>query len=77
MGETLLWVGLWSMTLWVIGMLRGDLCVRRSAKVLFFPGFLLEATLRSIACLLTATPIQRSQRFALAISPGPLRTAES
>ncbi|MGA1778941.1 MAG: hypothetical protein ACO4CW_01210 [Planctomycetota bacterium] len=57
MSDTLLWIALGTMLLWGIGALRLDLLQRRLGKLICFPGLLLEAGIRVIACLVTATPI--------------------
>ncbi|MFQ5653311.1 MAG: hypothetical protein ACE5GW_01095 [Planctomycetota bacterium] len=59
MNETVVWLGIWSMLLWAVGMLRGNLLRRRHLKILLLPGLAVEAFCRTIACLVTATPILR------------------
>ena len=59
MGTILIWLAGWSVLLWGVGLLRGNLHRRRVVKVIFFPGFLLDSVLRGLAALMTATPIKR------------------
>ena len=59
MSDTIIWLGVWTLLLWGIGTLRLNLMVRRKMKVIFFPGLALEAIIRSIACLVTGTPIEK------------------
>ncbi|MEE8143463.1 MAG: hypothetical protein V3T77_10225, partial [Planctomycetota bacterium] len=63
MGEFLVWLGIWSTMLWVVGMLRADFHCRKYVKIFLFPGFFVEAVLRCATCLLTATPILRISPF--------------
>lgn len=62
--EVLLALTLWSTLLLGIGMLRGELVCRTWAKLVLLPGLLLEAAGRGLACLITATPIERFSLFA-------------
>ena len=64
MTDTTISLGLWILLLWGVGLLRLNLLVKRSTKILFFPGLLLEALIRTIACLVTGTPIEKFRLFA-------------
>ena len=59
MSDTIIWLGVWTLLLWGIGTLRLNLMVRRKMKILFFPGLAVEAAIRSFACLVTGTPIEK------------------
>lgn len=63
MSDTLIWLGLWTLTLWGVGHLRLNLLVRRWTKLLFLPGLIVEALIRALACLATATPVEKFRPF--------------
>ena len=63
MSTLLMWLGLWSMLLWILGVLRGPLLTKSWAKALFRPGLALDALFQIVACLLTATPIEGIHPF--------------
>ncbi len=62
--EVMVALAIWSTLLLGIGMLRGELTSRSWAKLVLLPGLLLEAAGRGLACLVTATPIERFSLFA-------------
>lgn len=49
---------IWIVLLFAIGLVRGAAHQSATIKILLFPGFALESATRSIACLLSGTPIQ-------------------
>lgn len=63
MSVTLVWIGIWSTTAFLIGALRGDLLKHTASKVLLLPGVLLDVGAQVIASVLSATPIKRVSIF--------------
>ncbi len=56
---TLVWLALWSTALLAVGMLRNKLHHNPVVKLIFMPGFALDAVLRLVACLLSGTKVRQ------------------
>ncbi len=60
----LYWLSIWTLVLWIIGLLRGGILHTTWGKVLFVPGVIADAAIRLVSCWLTGTAVKRFGSFA-------------